>query len=103
MIKVIYLACLMTTSFLLFVFSKGTEAIPCRHHSVGTIKEVSEGSKVFLTIVTESGEQLRAISLKENVILTSGRRVDVAYNIDSSNIASGNFIPVHIGSVTYLP
>ena len=92
----------MITSFLLFVFSKGPEAQPCRHHSVGVIKEVSDGSKVFLTIVTENGQQLRAVSLMENVILTSGKRVDVAYNIDSTESGSNMFIPVHIGSVTYL-
>ncbi len=103
MLKLIYLASLMVISSLLFVFSKDGNGPICKQQAQGIIQQVSDSAGIYLAIFTDQGERLNPISLTENVVLTAGKRVNVSYNIDSSAQIPVAGIPVHIGSVTYLP
>jgi len=103
MLKLIYLASLMVISLILFVCSKDTTLPVCKERATGIVHQISDSNGIYLAIITEEGKELKPVSIRENVILTEGKKVKVMYNIDSTANSSPNAVPVHIGSVTYLP
>ncbi|HRN56875.1 MAG TPA: hypothetical protein PLL71_10505, partial [Agriterribacter sp.] len=90
------------TSFLLFIFSKEKDNFVCNNQVSGTIALITDSTGNYLGIITEENSILHPSSMSEDIILASGQKVTICYNVDSSKYEPANIaIPVNIKSVNY--
>jgi hypothetical protein len=101
MLKLIFAAMMLLLSSAAFLFSKKKEEFDCARTISGVVKEQKDETGFYLYIQTEDDKIYYPYIEKDNIVLTSGAKVRICYDVTGST-SHGQPL-VKINHLSYLP
>lgn len=101
MLKLIYAAMLLLLSSAAFLFSKEKEEFDCARTISGVVKEQKDETGFYLYIQTDDNKVYYPYIEKENIVLASGAKVRICYDVTGS-MSHGQPL-IKINHLSYLP
>lgn len=101
MLKLIYAAFFLLFSSAMFLFSKNKPLKSCKNQIIGIVKEKTDINGVVLYIEGKDNQVYYPKIETENVIISSGSKVQVCYDLATK--LPDNSLQIRINDVVFLP